>query len=175
MSSSQSRGSRPSWRTVSVSQVSCLVINVLGAFYRRRRFKWLHLLNARIAPMNHAGRKTWGKLTFIGGGERNLKVMGAPVPERTMEGTNRVREVDAFMDTLRVPNNKHKLIWMLIYSLSAIPLPSLFFLWLCKTINSKGTLRSGSYTLFILGNDKSLWCSGLFFFFLEARITAPNK
>lgn len=65
------------------------------------------------------------------------------------------------MDTLTVPNNKYRRIRTLIYSLSAIFSLSLFSpLRQCKTINSKGTLRSGSYTLFIQGNDKSLWCNG---------------
>lgn len=145
-----------------------------GAFYKQCQFKWLHLLNARVAPMNHARRKTRGEVNFHRGAE--LESNGSPVPERTTEGTNRVWEVDAFMDTLTVPNNKHKLIWMLIYSLSAISFPSFFFfLWLCKTINSKGTLRSGSYTLFILGNDKSLWCNGFFFFWRRVLLRQTNK
>lgn len=74
------------------------------------------------------------------------------------------------MDMLRVPNNKHKLIEMLIYSLSALsPLkpPRL-----CKTINSKGTLRPVLYTLFILTN---VYDALAFFPFFEARNAVPNK
>lgn len=159
------------------------------------RFKWLHLLNTCVTPRNHDRGLggTHGKLTLVGMVEwQTLKVMEPPsslsppllphapnsphppsqyrcIPPRALTGR---RGVNAFMDMLRVPNDKHKLIWMLIYSLSAHSLLNPHRL--CKTINSKGTLRSGLYTLFILGNDKSLWCSGFFFYF-EARNTAPNK
>lgn len=161
-----------------MSQVFCLVINELGAFLQVTAglndfISLTHASHRGITTGDWGG--THGKLTLIGMvGWQTLKVMEPPcslsppllphspnsphppsqyrcVPPRALTGR---RGVNAFMDMLRVPNDKHKLIWMLIYSLSAHSLLNPHRL--CKTINSKGTLRSGLYTLFILGNDKSL-------------------
>lgn len=96
---------------------------------------------------------------------QNSKVTAGPRRLRRRRA-NRAWEAPAFIEPLAVPNNKHKLMWMLIYGLSAILSPS-SFPQQCKTINSKGTLKSGVCTLFIFANDKSWWWNAFFFFLLE--------
>lgn len=138
--------------TASVSQVSCLVIDarsclkaaqVSNDFISLTRASQLWIFGWR--RLNQRCREANMKEVKFDGGQ-NLKVITAPYWERTTEGTKRVWQVRAVMDTLKLPNNIQTHTDVDLQSVGHF-LPPPFSQ--CKTINSKGTLRSGPYTLFI--------------------------
>lgn len=122
------------------------------AFHKRCPFKWLHLLNvhARHLRSIHAFKSKQREVNFHRG-RQNLRVITAPNEswlQRALKGCEKSmllwrrrgakQQIQTHMDVDLQPGR---------YSVPSAFL--FFFLRMCTTINSKGTLRSGSYTLFI--------------------------
>ena len=95
---------------------------------------------------------------------QNLRVIAGSVTELTVEGGHskgmRSQCFYGHADGAKQQIQTHVDVdlQLVCHFLLSLLLLLFFFLFpgLCKKINTKGTLRSGPYTLFILGNDKSL-------------------